>query len=94
MNMVGQDANRDGFEWSILLHRRVDAAQSIDVPNQQVTRSVGESDREKEDSTFDVGTSVTRHWSANSGHVGTARESAPLPTLHQAQSLAMWVDFA
>jgi hypothetical protein len=40
---------------------RVDAPQSVDVPNQQVTRPIGERDGEEECPAFKEGTSVTRH---------------------------------
>src|SRR5580704_9866691 len=50
--------------------------QAIDVPCQQVARSVGKGDREKERSTFDVGTSVAGHGRA--GRVGTAEGRPPI----------------
>jgi hypothetical protein len=56
-----------------VLHRSVDAPQSIDVPNQHVTRSVGERDGEKEHSTFNAGASVTSV-RRSSERVGTARK--------------------
>jgi hypothetical protein len=83
MNMVRQDANRHGFERSALLHRGVDAPQSLDMLNQQVARPIGERDGEEENSTFDASASVTGHRSGDRDAWARRAKSAPLPTLHQ-----------
>jgi hypothetical protein len=83
VNMIRQDANRYGFERSASLHVSVDAPQSVDVPNQQVTRPIGERDGEEECAAFKEGTSVTRQRYADQHAWARRAKSAPLPTLHQ-----------
>jgi hypothetical protein len=59
--MVGQYADGRCFEWVPPLNDRIDAPQPVDLPHQEVTRSVGERDGEEEGPTFDVCTTISRH---------------------------------
>src|ERR1700704_3687928 len=61
MQVVGQDANCDGLERMPLLNRPINTPETVDVPQEHVTRSVGESDGEEEDAAFDVCPTVSRH---------------------------------
>jgi hypothetical protein len=81
MQVVQQYANCDGLKRIPLLNRHVDAPKPVDMPYQDVTRPVGESDGEEEDAAIDVGTTVSRHVCITASRVGTACKSTPLPTL-------------
>jgi hypothetical protein len=61
VQVVWEHADRDGFEWIPILNRRVHPSQLIDLPHEEVTRPVGESDGEEKDPAFDLGTTISRH---------------------------------
>src|SRR5882724_6068067 len=59
--MIRQHAYGDRLEGVPLLDRRIDAPQPVDMSHQDVARSVGQSDREKENAALDLCTTITRH---------------------------------
>jgi hypothetical protein len=59
--MIRQDANCDGLKWMAVLNRHVDSSQSIDLPDQEIARSVGEGYRKEKDPAIDFGTTISRH---------------------------------
>jgi hypothetical protein len=61
VQVVRQYANCHRLERIAFLNRNVDSPEPFYVPHQDVTRSVGESDREKEKAALDVCTTVSRH---------------------------------
>src|SRR5262245_28362478 len=89
MQMVGQNANCDGFERISFFNRTIDAPESIDLAHEHVARSVSESDGEEKSAALNICTTVSGHDCvrlSSTGvraaiRVGTARKGAPLPTL-------------
>ena len=61
MQMVGEDADGDGFERTALLHYRIGAPCTFDVADQQVARSVGQREREEEEPAFDFYAAIAGH---------------------------------
>src|SRR5260370_9618080 len=59
--MIGQDADRDGFKWAALLSGTVTLAETFDLFDQKVARSLGKNDREEEKAAFDFGSTILRH---------------------------------
>jgi len=48
VEMVGQNADGDGFEWPLLLDGAIDVAQAIDVTNEKIAGAIGERHGEEE----------------------------------------------
>jgi len=61
MNVIGQDANGDCFEWATFLNRPVGSPQAINLIYEQIARSIRESHREEEDAAFDSGPTILWH---------------------------------
>src|SRR5690242_16448828 len=61
MYVVRQYADGDRPERIPFLHSHVDTPEPIDMPDQDVTGPVGESDGEKEGTAFNVDTTISRH---------------------------------
>src|SRR5215204_1189198 len=53
--------NSDRLEWKTLLNRTIYALQAFDFSNEEIARSVGESNCEEEDTALDLGTSIPCH---------------------------------
>jgi hypothetical protein len=53
MNMIGQDADGDGFEWSTLLYDAINLPQAVNLLDEQMARSIGKNDRKEERATVD-----------------------------------------
>jgi hypothetical protein len=58
VNVIGQNADRDGFEWAALLDGPIDNSQSIHLVHQQPARPVGENDGEEENAAFEFRSDV------------------------------------
>ncbi len=83
VNVIGQDADRDGFEWAALLDGSIDNSQSINLVHQQPARPVGENDGEEENAAFEFRSDVSWHeQSSCTKMVGTPRRAA-LSTLRK-----------
>jgi hypothetical protein len=83
VNVIGQDANRDGFERAALLDGSIDHSQSINLVHQQPARPGGENDGEEENAAFEFRSDVSWHeQSSCTKMVGTPRRAA-LPTLRK-----------
>jgi hypothetical protein len=59
MNMVRQNADRDGLKRMSLLNDLVDVPKAIDFADQEVVGPLRENDGEKESAAF--GTNISRH---------------------------------
>src|SRR5262245_6377786 len=77
--MVGQDANGDRFERVMIVDRSIDAPQTIDFLDEQITRPVGEGDREKENAALGIDATIFWHSCSYRGWRWWARFA--LPTL-------------
>jgi hypothetical protein len=77
VHVVGQDADRDGFEWVLLSDPPINVSQAVDMSNQYIARSIGERHCEEKSAAFDPGATVPRHAGivSSTGRVGTARTS-------------------
>jgi hypothetical protein len=83
VNVIGQNADRDGFEWAALLDGPIDNSQSINLVHQQPARPVGENDGEEENAAFEFRSDVSWHEQLScTKMVGTPRRAA-LPTLRK-----------
>jgi hypothetical protein len=61
VQVIGQDANRNCFKGPPLLNSTVGLPQPIDFLDQQIARTVGENDREKEDTAFEICATIAGH---------------------------------
>ena len=85
MNVIGQDADRDGFERAALLDGSIDNSQSINLVHQQPARPVGENDCEEENAAFEFRSDVSWHQQSScTKMVGTPRRAA-LPIYESAE---------
>jgi hypothetical protein len=61
VNVIRQDADRDGFERAALLDGSIDISQSINLFHQQPARPVSENDGEEESAAFKSRSNISWH---------------------------------
>jgi hypothetical protein len=61
MQMVRQNADGVGFERTACLDDLIDAAEAVDLANQQVAGAVSKHDREEKRASFNFGAAISRH---------------------------------
>jgi hypothetical protein len=61
MEMVRQNADRDRVECSPLSNRRINFSQQINVPHQEVTRSICERHGKEKDAALKLATTIRGH---------------------------------
>jgi hypothetical protein len=61
MQMVGQHADRNGFEWITLLNGSVDVSEMVDVTNEEIACSIGDRNGEEKRAASNSCTSISRH---------------------------------
>ena len=61
MQVIRQDAYRKGFERMSLLDGAVDIPEMIDMPNEEIARSIRKGDGEEEHAALNLGTTIPRH---------------------------------
>ena len=61
MNVIGQDADGNGLERSLLFHLGIGAPQALDMTNQQVAATVGERKRVEKRSAFNLEPPIAGH---------------------------------
>jgi hypothetical protein len=77
VNVIGQDANPDRFEWTPLVDSSVNLPQAINLIDQKVARPFGENNREKENATLYFSSNVPRHDASYHGSGGHASLCPP-----------------
>ena len=86
VNVIGQDADRDGFERAALLDGSIDNSQSINLVQQQPARPVGENDGEEENAAFEFRSDVSWHEQIilykNGGHAAKSGFAHPTKVLN------------
>src|SRR5437588_7729012 len=61
MDMVGQNTDRYRFERTAFLSSPIDLSKTVNLLHEQIARTVGEDNREKENASFGFGSNVARH---------------------------------
>jgi hypothetical protein len=88
MKVVREHARCDGFERMAFLNGQINPSEAVNLAYQEITRSVGKSDREEKNTTIDLGTTISRHGTRNLSYSSSSVESLRVGTAREERAFA------